>query len=179
MRALWLHYPDDAKARGLGTEYLWGRDLLIAPVFERGAKTRSVYLPAGAWYDWWTGEKIEGGRDVTREVDLATMPIYARAGAIIPLDPVRQYTDEPAKEPLAIHVYPGADGAFTLYEDDGSSLGYLKGKFALTAFAWDDKARTLTIRPASPTARAQTFRIVLGGREKTVAYRGEPVSIGL
>jgi len=179
MRTLWLHYPDDAKAGGLGTEYLWGRDLLIAPVFEKGAKTRSVYLPASAWYDWWTGEKIEGGREVTREVDLATMPIYARAGAIIPLDPVRQYTDEPAKEPLAIHVYPGADGAFMLYEDDGNSLDYLKGKFALTAFAWDDKARTLTIRPASPTARAQTFRIVLGGREKTVAYRGEPVSIGL
>jgi alpha-glucosidase/alpha-D-xyloside xylohydrolase len=179
MRALWLHYPDDGKARGIGSEYLWGRDLLVAPVFEKGATTRKVHLPAGTWYDWWTGKKIAGGREITREVDLATMPIYARAGAIIPLDPVRQYTGEPVKAPLTLRIFPGADGSFTLYEDDGSSLDYLEGKFALTAFAWDDKARTLTIQPRSPAVRAQTFRIVLGGREKTVAYRGKPVSIVL
>ena len=92
MRALWLHYADDPEAVKLGDEYLWGRNLLVAPVTEKAATSRRVYLPAGAWYDWWTGEKVEGKRWVDRPVDLATMPIYVRAGAIIPIDPVRQYT---------------------------------------------------------------------------------------
>ena len=91
MRAMWLHYPDDEKLRGLGTQYLWGRDLLVAPVFKPGAATRDVYLPDGVWYDWWSGEKATGGKTITRNVDLETMPIYVRAGAIIPFDPVRQY----------------------------------------------------------------------------------------
>src|SRR6185436_12495706 len=82
MRAMWLHYPEDEKVRALGTQYMWGRDLLIAPVFEKGATTRSVYLPKGEWYDWWTNAKQTGGQTVSRPVDLATMPIYVRAGAI-------------------------------------------------------------------------------------------------
>jgi alpha-glucosidase/alpha-D-xyloside xylohydrolase len=177
MRALWLHYPDDAKARGLGTEYLWGRDLLVAPVFEKGAKARSVYLPAGVWYDWWTGEKIDGGREVTREVDLATMPLYVRAGAIIPLDPVRQYTGEPINEPLTLRIYPGADGDFALYEDDGSSLDYLKGKFALTRLTWNDKARTLTIEPGSRVAPKRTFQVECEGAKQIVSCASKPVSV--
>ena len=84
MRAMWLHYPDDARARGLGTQFMWGRDLLVAPVFTKGATSRDVYLPGGEWYDWWTNAKSAGGQTVTRQVDLATMPIYVRAGAIIP-----------------------------------------------------------------------------------------------
>ena len=87
MRALWLHYPEDERARGIGSEYLWGRDLLVAPVFKKGLETREVYLPAGVWYDWWSNERHTGGQTVTREVDLSIMPIYARAGAIIPFDP--------------------------------------------------------------------------------------------
>ena len=92
MRALWLHYPADPEAITLGDEYTWGRDLLVAPVVEKGAKSRHLYLPAGDWYDWWTSEKVVGGRWLDRRVDLATMPIYVRAGAIVPLDPVRQFT---------------------------------------------------------------------------------------
>ena len=76
---------------------MWGRDLLVAPVFKKGATSREVYLPAGEWYDWWTNVKSAGGQAVTRAVDLATMPIYVRAGAIIPVDPVRQYTSEPVR----------------------------------------------------------------------------------
>lgn len=89
MRAMWLHYPNDERAAGDGSQYLWGRDLLIAPVVTKGAASRSIYLPEGEWYDWWTCEKLSGGRSVTRGLDLATLPIYARAGAIIPFDPVR------------------------------------------------------------------------------------------
>ena len=117
-----------ARARALATQFLWGRDLLIAPVFTKGATSRDVYLPKGEWYDWWTNAKSAGGQAVSREVDLATMPIYVRAGAIIPLDPVRQYTGRAGDgADDAARSIRGADGQFTLYEDDGISQEYLKG----------------------------------------------------
>lgn len=84
MRALWIYYPNDPQAATRGDEYLWGRDLLIAPVTQKAATTRALYLPHGLWYDYWTAKPIEGGREITRRVNLATIPIYARAGAIIP-----------------------------------------------------------------------------------------------
>ena len=127
MRAMWLHYPDDLRARGLGTQFMWGRDLLVAPVFTKGATSREVYLPNGDWYDWWTNEKAKGGVTVTRAVDLGTMPLYVRAGAIVPFDPVRQYTSQPVTEPTTLKVYTGADGQYTLYADDGITPGVRRG----------------------------------------------------
>src|SRR5665647_513330 len=119
--------------------------MLIAPVFEKGATSRTTYLPEGYWYDWWSGEKLEGGKDVIRKVDLSIMPIYVRAGAIIPVDPVRQYTSQQVSGLTTIKVYTGADGQFTLYEDDGISLEYLKGIGRCTSFQWNEKKRTLII----------------------------------
>ncbi len=150
MRALWLHYPGDPEAVKLGSEYLWGRDLLIAPVVEKAATSRRLYLPAGVWYDWWTGEKTAGHRWIQRPLDLSTLPIYVRAGAIIPLDPVRQYTGQPVADPTTLRVFPGTDGEFTLYDDDGQSLGYGNGTDSRTVwirFRWDDAARRLTVEP--------------------------------
>src|SRR5260370_26347432 len=120
--ALWLHYPEDPGAVARGDEYLWGRDVLVAPVVEQGATSRKIYLPRGAWYDFWTGERQEGGREISRAVDLETMPLYVRAGAILPLGPVKQYTGEPVGEPLTSSIYPGADGGFLLYDEDCGSL---------------------------------------------------------
>ena len=134
MRAIWLHYPNDAKAAGIGSQYLWGRDLLIAPVFKKGATTRDVYLPGGDWYDWWTNEKKQGGKTISREVNLATMPVYVRAGAIIPFDPVRQYADEIVQGPTTLKVYTGANGDYTLYDDDGISQDYLSGRRYANAY---------------------------------------------
>jgi alpha-glucosidase/alpha-D-xyloside xylohydrolase len=178
MRALWLHYPRDPEAVKQSTEYLWGRDLLVAPVVEKGATERSAYLPAGEWYDWWTGEKFDGGRTIQRKVDLATMPIYARAGAILPLDPVRQYADEPVQQPTTLRIYRGADGRFTLYDDDGSSLDYLTGKASWTSMTWNDAARQLVIQPDPRSAgkpRPRTFEVVLlpDNASKTVDYSGQ------
>ena len=150
MRALWLEYPRDAEAAKLGDEFLWGRDLLVAPVTEKGATARKVYLPEGIWFDWWTGEKKSGKQWIERSVDLATMPIYVRAGTIIPLDPVRQYVAQPVAEPTLLKIFSGADGEFTLYDDDGESLDYLRGSDSKTVwihFKWNDSARTLTIEP--------------------------------
>ena len=180
MRALWLHYPDDEKARGLGTQYLWGRDLLIAPVFQKGATTREVHLPKGEWYDWWTNKKEVGGQAIVRNVDLATMPIYVRAGAIIPVDPVRQYTGEAVSEPTTLKVYRGADGEFTLYEDDGTSQEYLKGKGSWIKFRWNDNETKLTLEPGNSKdftniIKQKTFRIELlpEGKVKNVNYNGK------
>jgi alpha-glucosidase (family GH31 glycosyl hydrolase) len=184
MRAMWLHYPADKQVRGMGTQYLWGRDLLIAPVFKKGAASWNVYLPAGDWYDWWTLEKKTGAQFITRETDLATMPMYVRAGAIIPFDPVRQYTGEKVAEPTTLKVYSGKDGAFTLYEDDGISQDYLQGKATLTNITWNDKTKKLTIQPAmvkgiSQAVTPRTFRIELLPEKtiKEVHYSGKPVSV--
>jgi alpha-glucosidase (family GH31 glycosyl hydrolase) len=184
MRAMWLHYPDDPKVRGMGSQYLWGRDLLIAPVFEEGATSRDVYLPAGDWYDWWTGERTAGARMTPRAVDLATMPIFVRAGSIIPVDPVRQYVYEKVSEPTTLRVYPGADGEFTLYEDDGISQEYLQGKGTWTRLTWNDRTRRLTIAPQAPQrstseASPREFRVMLmtDGTAKSVRYSGRATTV--
>jgi alpha-glucosidase/alpha-D-xyloside xylohydrolase len=185
MRALWLHYPDDAEAVKLGDEYLWGRDLLIAPVVTKGATSRKLYLPAGTWYDWWTGEKLEGKRWVERPVDLATMPIYVRAGGIVPLDPVRQFTAQPVSEPTTVQVYRGADGQFVLYDDDGQSLEYLRGQGTWTKFVWNDSKRKLVIEPDVRTTAAdtkeRTLEIVVLPEQtrRRVQYAGKRVEMDL
>jgi len=182
MRALWLHFPDDPEAVKLGDEFLWGRDLLIAPVTEKSARSRRVYLPAGGWFDWWSGEKVEGKHWIERPIDLATMPIYVRAGAIVPVDPVRQYISQPVSEPTTLRIYPGAGGEFTLYDDDGESLGYRDGsdpKAIWIHLRWDDAARRLLIA-ADPRMkkwpggkRRFTIELVGDAHSKAVEFHGQ------
>jgi alpha-glucosidase (family GH31 glycosyl hydrolase) len=148
MRALWLHFPDDPKAVARDDEYMWGKNLLVAPVVEKGATTRTVYLPRGHWYDFWTSERIDGGRKIVRPVDLATMPLYVRAGAILPLGPVKQYVSEKGDQPLSIDVYPGADASFLVYEDDGSSFNYRRGEWTGIKIDWNESLRTVSLRLA-------------------------------
>lgn len=180
MRAMWLHYPDDEHASGVGDQYLWGRDLLIAPVYEQGASFRTVYLPEGEWYDWWDNSVHQGGKPVVREVDLSTMPIYVRSGAIIPVDPVRQYVYEPVDEPTTLRVYPGENGEFLLYDDDGQTLDYLEGEFSVTRLTWNDQEQIFTIEPGEGNPIDKQFRIkVIGTKEeKAVDYRGKRIRVG-
>jgi alpha-glucosidase (family GH31 glycosyl hydrolase) len=177
IRALWLHYPNDDNAITRGDEYLWGRDILVAPVIERGATERRLYLPEGDWYDFWTSEKQSGGKEVTREVDLATMPLYVRAGAILPLDPVRQYTSEPTTEPTVVRIYSGGDGEFRWYQDDGATLDYQRGQFRWMRLQWDDDERRLTIArdggDLDPTPRSLVVELIPDGERKTVQYDGQ------
>ena len=183
MRALWLHYPEDKLAAKSADQFLWGRDLLIAPVYEKGATSRKIYLPQGEWYDWWTNEKHQGAKTISKQVDLSIMPIYVKAGAIIPVDPIRQYTSEKVDEPTTLKVYTGSNGSFTLYEDDGISLDYLKNKFVLTQMLWDNQKRKLTIQPQSPgntetkTKRVFKVELIPQGVTKQVAYSGSKTEI--
>ncbi len=185
MRALWLYYPNDPRAATRGDEYLWGRDLLIAPVTTKAATSRSLYLPHGLWYDYWTGKRMEGGREVTRRVDLATIPIYARAGAIIPTGPVKEYTTEKVAGALTLTIYPGHNGHILLYDDDGVSFNFRRGDYTTISVNWNDQTRRLTITPehggqvwheltrkieVREATGGPAHEIVLGAKSQTIQF---------
>ncbi|HZM88916.1 MAG TPA: TIM-barrel domain-containing protein [Blastocatellia bacterium] len=183
IRALWLHYPDDDIAVARGDEYLWGRDILVAPVTEKGARSRRLYLPRGLWYDFWTEAKAEGAHEIDHPVDLATMPLFVRAGAIVPMGPIRQYTGEKVDRPLSLSIYPGADGAFTLYEDDGTTFDYRKGELMKLALVWNDRRRLLTLRLSEgskmlpPLRRNIEIRVVPNKAGRTVVFEGKMIEV--
>jgi alpha-glucosidase/alpha-D-xyloside xylohydrolase len=185
MRALWLHAPDDPVAVARGDVYLWGPDLLVAPVVEPGATSRRLYLPRGTWYDFWTEERVDGGREIERAVDLGTMPLYVRAGAVLPMGPVKQYVDEPVPEPMTLVVYPGARGASSLYEDDGQSFEHRRGAFMRVAMTWQDDSRELALRLASgsrmlpPADRMLALRVAGSQDVRSVIFRGQPLTTRL
>jgi alpha-glucosidase (family GH31 glycosyl hydrolase) len=185
MRALWLHHHDDPQAIVRGDQFLWGRDLLVSPVVAKGATSRRLYLPRGRWIDFWTEQAMDGGREIDREVDLETMPLHVRAGAIIPMGPVKQYTDEPIDAPMALTVYPGADGAFTVYEDDGKSFAHKNGDFMRVAMTWSDASRRLriTLAPGSrmraPHQRQFEVRVAGARTSRTITFNGSPVTVTL
>ena len=181
MRSLWLHYPDDPQAMQRGDEYLWGRDILVAPVVEKGATSRAVCLPRGRWYDFWTNERHDGGREIERAVDLETLPLFVREGAILPQGPVKQYVNEKVEGPLAIAVYPGADGEFLLYEDDGISFNYRKGDWMGLQLKWNESQRTLAMRLApgshmrSPMRRS--IEVKVSDSAKNIEFDGRPLEL--
>ena len=184
MRAMWIQYPDDKNVTNLGDQYFWGSDLLVAPVYEKGQTTRKLYLPKGNWFDFWTNEKFEGGRHISRQVDLGTMPLYVREGAIIPFDPVRQYTTQKVTGNTTLKIYSGTNGSYTLYEDDGSTQEYLKGAFRQTQITWDEGQRKLTLKPVhksgkEPISREFTIELLPAGLFKTVIYKGTEVSVNM
>lgn len=185
MRALWLHYPNDPAAVARGDEYLWGPDLLVAPVVEKGATSRRLYLPRGNWFDWWTEERVAGGREADRAVDLATTPLYVRAGAVVPLGPVKQYADEPSDAPLTLLVYPGGDGESSWYEDDGQSFNYRRGEWQRVMLRWHDAARRLSLRLANgsrllgPAPRRLLLRVAGSSRTRSIEFSGRPIEVTL
>ncbi|OUJ75806.1 glycoside hydrolase family 31 protein [Hymenobacter crusticola] len=213
MRALPMDFPQDPKVADLGSEYLFGPAFLVRPVTESQyvtradknvlgttdftkTKTTDVYLPAGAsWVDFWTGRRQTGGQTVSRETPIDVLPLYVRAGSVLPLAPRQQYTGEKDGAPLEIRVYPGANGEFTLYEDENDTYNYEKGAYATIRMRWDDKARQLTFDSRAGSfpgmQAARTFRVVLVDEQhgtglgqddapaKEVKYAGQKTTIKL
>jgi len=185
MRALWLHYPEDQTAVNRSDEYLWGRDILVAPVTEKGATSKTVYLPSGTWYDFWTEEKIEGGREVKRPVDLATLPLYVRAASILPFGPVKQFTGEKPDAPLTLAIYPGPESSCTMYEDDGSTFNYRRGEWMKIGAQWDGTQRKLSVhllpgsRPVPPLRRQIDVRVIPEKETRTFEFDGHPKIISI
>ena len=144
MRALFMDFPNDTKAATLNDEYMLGPDFLVAPVTDQGVTSREVYLPAGTdWYNYWTNEKLHGGQTVTVNAPIDTLPLFVKAGSILPLGvPVLSTNDPQALEKL--RIYPGADASFTLYQDDGKTYNYEKGDSKITHLRWNDAAGKLT-----------------------------------
>jgi alpha-glucosidase/alpha-D-xyloside xylohydrolase len=183
IRALWLHYPDDPVAVRRGDEYLYGSDILVAPVVEKGATSRTLYLPSGIWYDFWTKERISGGREITRKVDLEIIPLYVRAGAVLPIGTVKQYTDEQVDGPLHLWLHPGIDGAFSLYEDDGHTFDFRKGEFMKLDVVWNDRRRALNVRLATGSkmlgSEKRNFVVHVAGESQTreAVFEGGAVEI--
>lgn len=134
MRAMVWDFPQDPEVHNLGDQYLFGREILVAPILAEGATERSVYLPGGAWFDFWTDEIYSGPRHMTAQAALDTLPLFVRRGAIIPMGPEVQYSSEQPLDPLTLEIYPGADGSFNLYEDDGETNAYQNGAYAETCF---------------------------------------------
>jgi len=166
IRSLGLAFPDDEAAWATADAYLFGPSLLVAPIFEKGATERKVYLPAGGWYDFWTGARMEGGKTVTVPTALDTLPLFVKAGSIVPTGPVKQYVAEHSTEPVRLTVYPGADGNFQLYDDDGLSFGYEKGMFSAVDLKWDDATRTLHYSTAKEgLLPAKELLVSLAGQE--------------
>jgi alpha-D-xyloside xylohydrolase len=142
------------------------------------AKTAVKYLPKGTvWYDFWTGKAYKGGQTVTLTTALNRVPMFLRAGSILPLGPEMQYVGEKAWDNLELRLYPGADGSFTLYEDEGDNYNYERGAYATITFEWNDRSRTLTIAPRQGEypgmLKSRQFTVVLpDGTTKSVAYDG-------
>jgi len=146
MRGLVMDFPNDDKVKDIKDQYLFGRELMIAPVHVYGARERSVYMPKGsAWYDFDTGAVHKGGATVVMKAPAARIPVLVRAGAILPLGPVTQYVDQRPDAPIRLNVYVGADGKFSLYEDDGVTNAYARGEYSRIPMNYNDRSGTLTI----------------------------------
>jgi alpha-D-xyloside xylohydrolase len=191
-----MDFAADKTARELDDEYMFGPAFLVAPVTTYQARTRAVYLPKGAaWYDFWTGKAAAAGARVEAPAPYDAIPVFVRAGSIVPFGPELQYTGEKAADPLTLYVYDGANGAFTLYEDQGTTYDYEKGAFSQIPIKWDQASGTLTIGKRLGSfpemLKERTIQVVLvspgtpvGFRfeetaGKTVKYAGEAVGVKL
>ena len=208
MRPLFMDFPHDVWVRDLDDQYMFGRSLMVAPVTEpmyvdrdkkvnlKDIKSRQVYLPSGSeWVDFWTGEKWQGGQTVGKEAPIDVMPIYVKAGSILPVGPKVQYATEKKWDKLELRIYPGADGEFVLYEDENDNYNYEKGLYSTITFKWDNRKRVLDISdrtgkfPGMLDKRVFTIVLVEKGHgvgdcstvkaNKAVAYHGKQLRVKL
>lgn len=181
MRALVLDYQDDPNVYEITDQYLFGESMMICPVTTKGAKTRTVYLPEGNWTNYWTGEQFEGKQYLNVLCPIEEMPIFIKGGAIIPSQEVVQYVGEKEIETITLDIYPDGNSSFSLYDDDGKSLDYQKGKYALTTIevnAEDDKVE-VTIQPAEGKYKLddRTYEIRLYGNYSAAKSNGKSLKI--
>lgn len=178
LRPLVMDFPADATARQTTDQFMLGPALLVSPVTSYQAQNRSVYLPAGTWYDFWTGAAVTGGSSKMVATPLDSIPVHVRAGSIIPLGPELQYTEEKPADPLVLMVYAGKSGQLTLYEDDGLSYGYEKGQQSRIVISWDDATKTLTLGARTGSypgmLATRTVQVVLVSPTKAVGFSFTP-----
>jgi len=183
MRALVIDFPNDTAARERQDEFMFGPSMLVCPVIEKGATSRKVYLPAGAnWVDFWSSRSYKGGQTIVADAPISKMPIYLRSGSILAMGPDVQYVDEKPADPIQLTVVRGANASFDLYEDDGTSNDYQRGKYSVIPIRWDDKRGVLTIGKRmgefDGMLKSRTFTVnLIGSGRSTVRYMGKVVAV--
>jgi alpha-D-xyloside xylohydrolase len=173
MRPLAMDFAGDTRALNTGDQFMFGPALLVNPVTEPGAAKRHLYLPKGGWRDFWSGAAVEGGAAIDAVAPLERIPIYVRAGSIIPMGPEVMYAAEKPADPIELRVYAGADGDFVLYEDENDNYNYEKGTYATIAMHWDDGKKALTL-----SDRRGTFPGMLASRSFRIEFVRENVGVG-
>jgi alpha-D-xyloside xylohydrolase len=205
MRGLPMDFPDDPDVFNIDNQFMFGPSMLVTPVTEeqhfpksgisnRDVKGFETYLPAGnEWYDFWTGQKLEGNQKHWRPTPLDIMPLYVKAGSIIPMGPFKQYAAEIPEDPIELRIYPGADGNFVLFEDENDNYNYENGIFATIEFLWDEDEKTLKIGERKGVfpgmLKERTFNIILVGEnhgvgaeitiqtDKEISYSGQEMVV--
>lgn len=179
MRPLMFDFPGDSKAIVQKNEYMFGKNLLVNPVTAPGVTSWTTYLPVteGGWIDIWTGKRFEGGADVTTEVDINRIPVFVKAGAIMPVRTDRPQSTAKAPSEILLEVYPGADGEFELYFDDGTSYAYENGEYSFIPLRWDNSSMTLSLENAKGKSCRQKFRVKVGDKTASVDYNGEKTEL--
>lgn len=195
MRALVMDFRNDVRAANIGDQFMLGPAILVNPVTEPSTQSRRLYLPQAQWYDFWMGTSLQGGRTLEAPAPLDRIPLYVRAGSILPLGPDEQWATQKPADPLELRVYGGANGDFTLYEDENDNYDYEKGAYATIPFHWDDARQVLTIGPRTGAypgmLQTRTFRVVFVREnhgvgvnptdrpDKTVQYSGREITVSL
>lgn len=177
MRGLIMDFPDDKMVTSVNDQYMFGPALLINPVTKYGASQREVYLPHGkGWYDLYSGRFFEGGKKIEANAPYERMPVFVKAGSIIPTGVDIQYTNQKPKEPITLYVFTGANASFTLYDDEGTNYNYENGKFSQTELTYNEVKRTLTIGNTKGSFKGmvnkRTLRIVVISAQKPLAFDG-------
>jgi alpha-D-xyloside xylohydrolase len=174
MRPLAMDYRTDVRALNIGDQYMYGPAFLVSPVTEPGATTRRLYLPQGKWYDFWSGTSTTGGNVIDAAAPLDRMPLYIRAGSILPMGPELEWSTQKPADPIEVRVYRGADGDFTIYEDENDTYNYEKGAYSTIPLHWDDSKQALTIGD-----RHGQFPGMLESRTFRVTFVGENHGVGV
>ena len=176
MRGLAMDYPTDPRVFDIGDQWMFGPALMVCPVSEYKARSREVFFPQGGWYDFYSNKYIQGGQALTVDAPYERIPVFVRAGSILPIGPQMQWSDEKPADLIHILVYEGADGQFTLYEDEGTNYNYEKGKYATITFTYDDTHRQLTI-----SKRKGSFKGMLKERKFNIVFvkKGQPIPLDL
>jgi alpha-D-xyloside xylohydrolase len=193
MRGLVMDFRTDARTATIGDEFMFGPAFLVSPVTEPGATTRRTYLPNAKWYDFWTGAAVQGPRTVDADAPIEKLPLFVRAGSIIPMGPEKEWSTEKPEDPIELRVYRGADGDFSLYEDENDGYNYEKGARATIQLHWDDVKQSLTIgerKGEFPGMLAErSFQVVFvglnhgvgvmpeGKPDKAVRYTGKQITV--
>jgi len=164
MRPLVMDFRADERAQNIGDQFMFGPAFLVSPVTEPAATTRQLYLPDAKWYDFWSGAAVAGNRMMEAAAPIDRLPLYVRAGSILPLGPEMEWSTEKPADPIELRIYPGADGDFTLYEDENDNYDYEKGVHAIIPMHWDSEKSTLTIGDRKGDfpgmLKQRTFRVI-------------------